>query len=392
MSAGNAEASLQPKDKDIESQNERLQETGEGIGIVDGQGINHLKQLKSFEILKSALKIFKSNTKFMFLMILSILPYFVFMVFYEMKLQKSIIYASSNPLLNHHPIKMRATRIPLDVISSILKNSVSFSQSVNQTQQYYINYYDDDDNTSYLNKRNEFFSDSLHLCLFYLFLYPLLEFLSLSITTKLATEVHAAEKQSTLRELLHQKVNIKGPFITYLYVHLLSSMTLFGLFWIVVWNHLSYSFSLRSPSIGFVLYTAIQSVMFLALLYKFMGWSAFWNMVMVISFTQDLTGVAAFGLSDYYGRHCKKTGFHLMLGFFVFGNVLRLPCLYAGLCNGSDAGVWITCIVMIFVSIGNLVKWVAFVLYFYHCKQQTMEKKIDDQEQDKTVKAAAVHS
>uniref|UniRef100_A0A803L0G8 Uncharacterized protein n=1 Tax=Chenopodium quinoa TaxID=63459 RepID=A0A803L0G8_CHEQI len=148
------------------------------------------------------------------------------------------------------------------------------------------------------------------------------------------------------------------------------------------------SYSEQAINFWYLTVCVLQSVMFLALLYKYLDWSAFWNMGMVISCTEEQTGVAALGLSDYYGRHSKKTGFQLMLGFFIFGNVLRLPCLYAGLCNGSFAGVMITSIVIMSVSIGNLVKWIAFLLYFQYCKQQTMEKKVDDHKQGKTVKAA----
>ncbi|XP_021842754.2 uncharacterized protein [Spinacia oleracea] len=159
----------------------------------------------------------------------------------------------------------------------------------------------------------------------------------MSLTLKIAAKVGADDKQTTLRELLlYRKLNFK--------------------------------------------------VIFLGLLYKYLEWSAFWNMSMVISFMDEQTGIEAFGMSDYYGKHCKKTGFQLMLGFFVFGNVLRLPCLYAGLCTGSVAGVLITCIVIMMVSLSNLVKWVAFLVYFQYCKQQTMEKKLDDQEQNKNVK------
>uniref|UniRef100_A0A803LJ61 RRM domain-containing protein n=1 Tax=Chenopodium quinoa TaxID=63459 RepID=A0A803LJ61_CHEQI len=275
MSEGNVEASLLPKLDDIESQNERLLGTGEGIGIDIRKAIVDIKQLKSFEFLKSALKIFT-------------------------------------------------------------------------------------------------------------------KFFSLSLTTKIASKVLAAEKLSTFKELFHQKVNFGGPFTTYLCVHLLSSTTLLGLSWIRLLSKVLFSgprYYDQSISFWYVLFVALQSVMFLALLYKYLDWSAFWNMGMAISCKEEQTGVAALGLSEYYGRHCKKTGFQLMLGFFVFGNALRLPCLYAGLCNGSVAGVMITSIVIMSVSIGNLVKWIAFLLYFEYCKQQTMEKKVDDHKQGKTVKA-----
>ncbi|XP_056690879.1 uncharacterized protein [Spinacia oleracea] len=168
----------------------------------------------------------------------------------------------------------------------------------------------------------------------------------------------------------------------------MSTMTLSGLVWIVSNHRLVFGgyYDPTGASWFNILSLTVHSVIFLGLLYKYLEWSAFWNMSMVISFMDEQTGIEAFGMSDYYGKHCKKTGFQLMLGFFVFGNVLRLPCLYAGLCTGSVAGVLITCIVIMMVSLSNLVKWVAFLVYFQYCKQQTMEKKLDDQEQNKNVK------
>ena len=98
-----------------------------------------------------------------------------------------------------------------------------------------------------------------------------------------------------------------------------------------------------------ILIFGVHLVMFFGLLYKYLEWSAFWNLSMAISIMEEQSGIAAFGISDYYGKHCKKTGFGLMLGVFMFGNVLRFACLFAGLCNGGRfGGVLITCIVMMF--------------------------------------------
>ncbi|XP_056690880.1 uncharacterized protein [Spinacia oleracea] len=69
MSSGNDEVSIQPKEGDIESQNKRLPGMGIQIEIETGQAVLNLKHLKkSIEILRSALKIFTSNTKFILLM------------------------------------------------------------------------------------------------------------------------------------------------------------------------------------------------------------------------------------------------------------------------------------------------------------------------------------
>ncbi|CAO2828811.1 unnamed protein product [Amaranthus hypochondriacus] len=351
MNPGNEEHLLQSKKGDIDSRN--LTQT-------------NLIQLKPSEILIISLKIFTSNFKFMILMILSILPLFIFMVFSEIKLQKSILYALSNPLLGSSYVTHVRTYI-----------------SVSNPTQGFIHDYDYTD-----DHRNEFLSNILQIFIFYFFIYPFLEFFSMNFTIKTASKIHSADNQLTVKDILHQKITLKGPFITYLCVHLLSFLNLIGLLWVtqihnyIIFSSFSYFNFVRDIGLMDVLIFGVHLVMFLGLLYKYIGWSAFWNLSMAISIMEEQSGIAAFGMWGYYDKHCKKTGFGLMLGVFMFGNVLRLPCFFAGLCNGGRFGsVLITCIVMMFFSLGNLVKWIAFFVYFYHCKQQTMEKKFDhDQE------------
>ncbi|KAL2903214.1 Cellular tumor antigen p53, partial [Bienertia sinuspersici] len=307
MSSKNNEALLECKEDDVESQNQ-MQEMNVGIGFEIGQITLNLKQLKSFEILKSALKIFTSNTNFMYSMILSILPLFVSTVLYELKLQNSISYFNTS----NYPEEIEYISFELKAVNNKERN-----------------------------------------------LLPVYDILELS-----------------------------GPFITYLCVHLLSSLTLLGLIWIVSNYNLfkgGSSYYDSTVSVLDILFITVHSVMFMGLLYKYLDWSSFWNMSMVICIiSEEQTYIEVFEMSDYYGKHSKRTRFQLMLGFFVVGNVLRISCLYAGLCDESVGGVLITCSVMMFVSVGNLVKWVAFVLYFYYCKEKTMEKKVDDQELGKT--------
>lgn len=318
----------------------------------------NLKQLKSFVILRSALTTFTGNFKFMLLTILSVVPLFAFMIFYEIKLQTTL----------------QGIPIVLDGPSQII-----------YLENLYVVPQDD-----IVDLRSKFFSTLVQLSLFYLVLHPMLEMFSIVITIKFAAKIQSGDTQVALKEALY-KNNFKGLSVTYLCVHLLSILTLLGLFWVVlnhnlfsarIWHHFelhSIEFYMNLLSIGF------HSAIFIALLYVYLGWSAFWNMSIVISVMEEETGIWAFGLSDYYGKHCKSTGFQLMLVFFAFGNVLRVPSLFFGLCNSSSAGVSVTAIVIGLVCLGNLVKWVAFVLYFYDCKQQVMEKK-GDEEVGKSVK------
>ncbi|XP_057528794.1 uncharacterized protein LOC130807556 [Amaranthus tricolor] len=294
------------------------------------QVFSNLQELKSFEILISALKIFTSNIKFMLFIVCCILPLYIFMVFSEIKLQEAIDYALSN-----------STK---DFIPAILK-----------------------------------------LCLFYVFLYPILECVSICYTIKIAEKLHVGEKQVTIKHILNQKLSLKCPFITYLYVYFQSSVTFLGLLGVLgnykIFSFISYYSYLEYVEIGLnILSISFHSMIFFGLLYKYLEWSAIWNLGMVISVMEEQNGIAVLGISDYYGKKCKKTGFELMLVFFLTGNVLRVFCLYGGLCNGSFAGVLITCVNIMLFLLANLVKWITFLLYYYHCKQQIMEKKVDDQE------------
>ncbi|CAO2829236.1 unnamed protein product [Amaranthus hypochondriacus] len=309
---------------------EKKVEDQQGIVFKIRQVFSNLQELKSFEILKSALKIFTSNTKFMLLIICCILPLFSFMVFSEIKLQEAIDYALSN-------------------------------------------------------STEDFIPEILKLCLFYVFLYPILECVSICYTIKVAEKLHVGETKLTIKDIVSQKHSLKGPFITYLYVYFQSLVTFLGLLGVIgnykISSFISYYSYFEYVEIGLnILSIAFHSMIFFCLFYKYLEWSAIWNLGMVISVIEEQNGIAVLGISDYYGNKCKKTGFELMLVFFLTGNVLRVFCLYGGLCNGSFAGVLITCVNIMMFLLANLVKWIAFLLYYYHCKQQVMEKKVDDQE------------
>ncbi|KAK9707361.1 hypothetical protein RND81_07G192300 [Saponaria officinalis] len=244
--------------------------------------------------------------------------------------------------------------------------------------------------------RMEFLLESLQVCILYLVLYPLLQLLSTITTIQITAKVYAGEKPATLKDVFYRKINLRGVLVTCGCAQLLSFLTLLGLIWIVV-THLLYSkfgstfdaFWRLDVDVGdcfYILLAGIHTMMFVALLYKYLHWSAFWNMSMVISILEDETGLDAFGMTGYYGKHCKPTGFQLMLGFVGFNIFLRLPYLYGGLGIGNQ-GVGFTSAVIGFVCLGSLVKWIAFVLYYFDCKQQTMEKK-NDVEIGKTVNVA----
>ncbi|XP_074267685.1 uncharacterized protein LOC141591215 [Silene latifolia] len=359
--ADQAQALLQPQKDDVECRTETQETKVVTKFTANWHVIHYFKLVKTFDIMKSALKIFASNTKLMFLMLFSIIPLYVFMVFYEIKLQKVIVAAPG------------AFSDPYRITTVYLGDE---SRSLDQV----IKIHNDTDGMEYL-------FDVFLLYLLYLVIYPLLELLSMTITIQIAARVYTGEEPpATLKEVFCGKINSRGVLITYGYVHLLSSLTLLGLISVVV-THLIFTRNYQSPfgdfqSLGIgdclcLLLLGIHIMIFVALLYKYVDWSAFWNMTMVISVLEDESGLDAFGMTVHYGKHCNLTGLQLMLGFTGFSTLPRLLCVYSGLRKWNLAGV--TCIEIGLICLGNLVKWVIFMLFYFDCKQQTMEKKNDDE-------------
>uniref|UniRef100_A0A7C9CLE2 Uncharacterized protein n=1 Tax=Opuntia streptacantha TaxID=393608 RepID=A0A7C9CLE2_OPUST len=360
---------LQPHEQEKQEPNFQTKspEMGFHLKARFGQVILNLKQLKSLEILQAAIQIFTSNMKYMLLMVFSAIPFFIFMVFFEIELQKAVYVSHSL----------------LKPVSHYYYDSYSLS---------YV--YDD-----ISNRGRAVLHLVLELCALHLVVYPLLELLSSSVIIKIAAKVYAAEKESSLKEVIpdilsHMNVTLKGCLSTSFWVQLLSTSTLVGLFSIVAnyvlisgWkNWVSYyyyydHYSYMEPEVLInALSALLHALAFFAVLYKYLDWSALWNMGMVISVMEEETGIEALEMSSYYAKRCRRTGFDLMLGFFAYGTVLRVPCMVViGKLDAGVGGVMVTAIAVGFVCLGNLVKWIALVLYFYDCKAQTLQKKVDEE-------------
>ncbi|XP_021727458.1 uncharacterized protein LOC110694601 [Chenopodium quinoa] len=318
------------------------------------QDEDDLKHLTSFEILKSATKILKSNPMFMGLTIMSVLPLFVFMVLHEIKISEV-----------------------MDGVSKFLLPP-SFSYTYYFTGDEFE--YDEND------LRRKHFRVVLELFPFYLVLLPLLEFFSLPLIVNLGVKIYAGEISSSLtvkeiiNEVIYKKVNLKGAFITLFWVQLLSICTFAGLIWTVLSHHFIMQYIFLREDFVQILSIGFHSLIFLGILYKFLEWSVLWNMAMVISVLQIEAGLYALELSAYYGKHCKRTGFKLMLMVLSYSFFLRLPFLLARMCNYVIVvTVAVTVIVFGLVFFGSLVKWVALVTYFYECKAQVLLKKANEE-------------
>jgi hypothetical protein len=97
---------------------------------------------------------------------------------------------------------------------------------------------------------------------------------------------------------------------------------------------------------------------FVALLTKYLEWSAVWNMSIVISVLEGTYGIEALLHSAYFSRGSERRGLLLMLVFFVWGQGLRLASLYFGCYEG---GMGIVAQVGL-LWLGNVLKWVVCML------------------------------
>jgi hypothetical protein len=291
-----------------------------------------------FDIIKKqASTIFSKN--FIIFVFLTSLPLFFFMVYYEISLQRTLVDASN-----------------------ILKLSGPYSYS----------------DWSILpaipvKSTKDFRHELVRLGLLYLVPRHLLELCAIIVTVDLASKIHVEERvTTTLKEMMHRPIygaRMRGTFITSLYVLFFSTCTLSGLIFLVT----SYFVVWRgSMFLGFFL--VFYGPIFVALLAKYLEWSGVWNMSIVISVLEGTYGAEALLHSAYFSRGSERRGQLLVLVFFVWGQGLRLSSLYFGWYEGgswgiaAQVGLW---------CLGNVLKWVVFILYFYDCKKRTLEKKVD---------------
>ncbi|KAL4639139.1 hypothetical protein ACB092_03G196400 [Castanea dentata] len=229
------------------------------------------QKLGVFDILKEALIITFKNFNFIIFILLTSLPLFGFMVYYESFLQET--------LMTKHV-----------------------------------------------------FYELLQLGFLYLVPLHLFELCTVIVTVDLSSKIHAQERPMTLKEMIHKPIcgaRLRGTFITSIYVLYISTCTLLGLIWLV-----TYYFILENSIIE-VFFAGFYGAAFLLLLVKYLEWSAMWNMSIVISVWEGIYGGEALALSDYLCKGSKGRGVLLMFVFFVWGLGLRLTCLYFGCYEGG---------------------------------------------------------
>ncbi|XVE92451.1 hypothetical protein REPUB_Repub01dG0098500 [Reevesia pubescens] len=313
------------------------------------------EKLEFLDILKEALTIPHKQINFIIFSLFTSLPYFCLSVFFEIVLQETL----------------------LDTFKFFAPSS-------------YYSYYDWEPSVIFHDywhrSKGNLSGKWIKLCLLYLAPCHLLGLLNTVMTVNAASMIYAGEKRISLRDMMVQKTRLKGPFITSIYVLLLSTCILLGLVGVVTnWYILSKGFVIDyyyyyGPSEYFVdsLITIFHTAVFIALLAKYSEWSAGWNMALVISVLEETYGIEAFELSAYFSRGSTRRGLLLMLVFVVWEIVLRLPCLF-GRCSERLGGIVFTSACTSLIFIGNLMKWVACMLYFFDCKKRILEKKVDEE-------------
>ncbi|XP_059448227.1 uncharacterized protein LOC132179507 [Corylus avellana] len=291
----------------------------------------------AFDIIKQASTIFSKNFNFIIFIFLISLPLFFFMVYYEIFLQRTLVDASN--ILN------------------------------NPSDYYY--YYDWSISPS-MPEKSTFLHQLVQLGLLYLVPRHLLELCTIIATVDLASKIHAEERVITLKEMIDRPIygaKARGTFVTSLCVLFLSTCTLSGLIWLVTTYY-----AVWRQSIFAVFFLVFYGPIFVALLTKYLEWSAVWNMSIIISVLEEGTyGIEALLHSAYFSRGSKRRGLLLMLVFFVWGQGLRLASLYFG-CYEEGRGI----VVQVgLLWLGNVLKWVVCIPYFYDCKKRAFEKKVD---------------
>ncbi|KAM1065674.1 hypothetical protein FF2_020982 [Malus domestica] len=295
-------------------------------------------KLEAFGILRKALAISAKNTNFFVFAILTSLPLFCFMIYYESVLQKFMVEISE--ILKQNPDDLDFYwLVPLDIARKMKDYSAGF----------------------------------IHLSLLYLVPLHLLELSTVLLIVDLASKIYEEERPTkTLKEMLRipfDKTRLKGSFVTSVYVLVWSTCMLLGLIWLAA------TYCVVFQPIMYGLYFSVWCwPAFTALLTIYLAWSVVWNVSLVISVLEGTHGIKAFALAIYFSSGSEWKGILLMLVFFAWEAILRLPGIYIGFYERTNY-VALAAEISLF-CFGNVVKWVACTIYFCDCKNRAVEKKL----------------
>ncbi|GLU21593.1 hypothetical protein SLE2022_377240 [Rubroshorea leprosula] len=300
-------------------------------------GSKHVLQkqkLELLDIIKEAMFIPVRNINFFLFIIITSFPLFCLLVSSEILLQSTFTEISHT--LNYQPSfhVLFIWPTPFDIIT---------------------------------NLGDELLYRLVQLSLLYLVPLHLLEFCSAFMTINVASDIYTEERKTSLKEIVQKPIHkekLRAAFITSLYAHFLSTSTLLGLMWLVTTYYAMFWNSVVS-----VFLAVFHGAAFVALLMKYMEWSAAWKMSVVISIVEEKYGMDALVISDYFNSGSERRGLFLMLFFYGWDFVIRAVSLYW---NGIMLQVCFFCLC-------NMMKWMASMVYFYDCKSRVLEKELDEE-------------
>nr|XP_011457339.1 PREDICTED: uncharacterized protein LOC105349399 [Fragaria vesca subsp. vesca] len=287
------------------------------------------------------------NINFLIFTILTSLPRFCFLVYYEPFLHRFLLCISQvlNPSNDNDLSYIRSRPFRLSIPTDI---------------------------TTKLN--NEFRGGLVQIGLVYLIPLQLLELSTILVIVDLASKTYARQEEEepplTLKEMVRKPFDVSrviGTLDTFVYVVIMSTISLLGLVWLAATYYVVTMFNHD------VLVFVWSWVGFVGLMTMYLGWSAVCNMSVVISILEGRYGTKAIASAISYSFGNEWRGFRLMLVFFAWEVGLRLPCFHFD-CKGTwSVGILIQ--IGLF-CLGNVVKWVAFTIYFYGCKNREIERKL----------------
>ncbi|XP_062110272.1 uncharacterized protein LOC133822078 [Humulus lupulus] len=321
--------------------------------------------MKVFDILKETLTIFYKNINFVFFTILTSLPLFCFLIYYETFLQKFLLKSTES--------------LPLRNTSSYIRPYSSLGDS----------WFLPVDIVRNLNKYH--FNELIQMGFLYLVPLHLLELCSLLVTVDLSSKIYREDKALTFMDMLHlriDKARLRGTVITFLYVVFVSTCTLLGFIWLLLTSSAVFRIFTHEnvivlnnlvwvSSLGFYLFDHLlygSNLLLLVIIY--LPWCAIWNLGLVISILEGMSGIKALGSAAYLSLRNTQNGVSLVLIFTIWELGLRALCLYFG-CYET----WIGIVGLIsLLCLGNALKWVSFVVYFQDCIRRISRKKTSQEQ------------
>ncbi|CAN1195880.1 hypothetical protein LINPERPRIM_LOCUS32274 [Linum perenne] len=227
-----------------------------------------------------------------------------------------------------------------------------------------------------------FYPTIILLSFSYLTIGHLLSLINTIVVVHSASTIYAGKKETqNLKEMLFspfRQVGLLGPYITSVCNSALGFLVLVGL--------ASLGVQMFESPLNVWVSKVVFGPIFVALLGKYVEWSAIWNTGLVLSILEGKHGYIGIGVSGYISRGSRMRGFLLMLALLVCRVVLTLRVgffwYYGFFLNMESSGyVVLFCATAAgeggLVWFGEVMNWVICTVYYYDCRRRFLEKKVD---------------